>query len=79
MHSGESDGRSASKTSLSIEPTSFKILFSNFKQSINTYVLDQWQTSWSNSIGNRLLEIKPTIGEHQSVVRNIRKEEVVLA
>ena len=25
------------------------------------------------------LEIKPTIGEHQSVVRNIRKEEVVLA
>ena len=24
-------------------------------------------------------EIKPTIGEHQSVVRNIRKEEVVLA
>ena len=30
-------------------------------------------------IGNKLLEIKPTIGEHQSVVRNIRKEEVVLA
>ena len=29
--------------------------------------------------GNKLLEIKPTIGEHQSVGRNIRKEEVVLA
>ena len=41
--------------------------------------MDQWQTSWNNSIGNILLEIKPTIGEHQSVVRNIRKEEVVLA
>ena len=41
--------------------------------------MDQWQTSRNNSIGNKLLEIKPTFGEHQSVVRNIRKEEVVLA
>ena len=46
---------------------------------INKYILDQWQTSWNNSIGNKLREIKPTIGEHQSVVRNLRKEEVVLA
>ena len=67
------------KTSLSLEPTSFKIPFSNFKPSINKYILDQWQTSWNNSIGNKLLEIKPIIGEHQPVVRNIRKEEVVLA
>ena len=67
------------KKSLSLEPTSFKISFSNFKPSINKYILDQWQTSWNNSYGNKLLEIKPTIGEHQSVVRNIRKEEVVLA
>ena len=67
------------KTSLSLEPTSFKISFFNFKPSINKYIFDQWQTSWKNSIGNNLLEIKPTIGEHQSVVRNIRKEEVVLA
>ena len=29
--------------------------------------------------GNKLLDIKPTIGEYQSVVRNIRREEVVLA
>ena len=41
--------------------------------------MDQWQTSWNNIIENKLLEIKPTIGEHQSVVRNIRKEEVVSA
>ena len=67
------------KISLLLEPTSFKFPFSNFKPSINKYILDQWQTSWNNSIGNKLLEIKPTIGEHQSVVRNIRKEEVVLA
>ena len=67
------------KTSLSLEPNSLKNPFSNFKPSINNYVLDQWQTSWNNSIGNKLLEIKPTIDEHQSVARNIRKEEVVLA
>ena len=54
------------------------IPFSNFKPSINKYILDEWQTSWNNSIGNKLLEIKPTIGEYQSVGRNIRKE-VILA
>ena len=47
--------------------------------SINKYILEEWQTSWSNSIGNKLLDIKPTIGEYQSVVRNVRREEVVLA
>ena len=67
------------KTSLSLEPTSFKIPFSNFKPSINKYILEEWQTSWNNSNGNKLLDIKPTIGEYQSVVRNIRREEVVLA
>ena len=68
------------KTSLSLlEPTSFKIPFSNFKPSINKYILEEWQTSRNNSIGNKPLDIKPTIGENQSVVRNIRKEEVVLA
>ena len=40
--------------------------------------MEEWQTSWNNSIGNKLLEIKPNIGEYHSVVRNIRKE-VVLA
>ena len=56
------------KTSLPLEPTSFKIPFSNFKPSINKYILEEWQTSWNNSIGNKPLDIKPTIGEHQSVV-----------
>ena len=67
------------KTSLSLEPTSFKIPFSNFKPSINKYILEEWQTSWNNSIGNKLLDIKPTIGEYQSIDRNIRKEKVILA
>ena len=67
------------KILLSLDPNSFKISFSNFKSSINKYILDQWQISWNNCIGNILLDIKPTIGEHQSVVQNIRKEEVVFA
>ena len=67
------------KTSLSLEPTSFKIQFSNFKPSINKYILEEWQTSWNNSIGYKLLDTKLTIDEYQSVVRNIRREEVVLA
>ena len=41
--------------------------------------MEEWQTSLNSSIGNKLLDIKPTIGEYQSVVRNIRREEVVLA
>ena len=33
------------KTSLSLEQTSFKIPFSNFKPSIKKYILEEWQTS----------------------------------
>ena len=66
------------KTPLSLEPTSFKISCSNFKPSINKYILEEWQTSWNNSIGNKLIDIKPTIGEYQSVVRNIRKKKLFL-
>ena len=55
---------------------SFKIPFSNFKPSINKYILEEWLTSWNNGIRNKLLDIKPTIGEYQSVVRNIRKEVI---
>ena len=49
------------KTSLLLEPTSFKIPFSNFKPSINKNTLEEWQTSWNNSIGNKLLDIKPAL------------------
>ena len=63
------------KASLSLEPTSFKIPFSNFKPSINKLILEEW----NKSIGSKLLDIIPTIGEYQSVVRNIRREEAVLA
>ena len=41
--------------------------------------MEEWQTLWNNSIGNKLLDIKPNISEYQSVIGNITKEEVVLA
>ena len=40
--------------------------------------MEEWQTSWNNTIENKLLDIKPIIREHQSVLKNIRKV-VVLA
>ena len=46
------------KISLSLEPTSFKIPFSNFRPSINKYILEEWQTSWNNIIWKKLLDIK---------------------
>ena len=44
------------KASLALDQTYFEIPFSNFKPSINKYILDQWQTSWNNSICNKLLD-----------------------
>ena len=35
------------KTSLSLKLSSFKIPFSNFKPSINKYILEEWLTSCS--------------------------------
>ena len=34
--------------------------------------MEEWQTSWNNSIGNKLLDIKPAIGEYQSVLARLR-------
>ena len=40
--------------------------------------MEEWQIPWNNSIGNKLLDIKPTIGKHKSVIRNIRKECILV-
>ena len=67
------------KESLNLYHTDFPIPFSNFKPFINRCIFNSRQTSWNNSVGNKLYDIKPNIGSSQSVVRNIRLEEVVLA
>ena len=63
------------KDSLNLHPTNFSIP----KSFINRYILNKWQILWNNSVGNKLFEIKPVIGQSQPVVRNVRQEEVVLA
>ena len=65
--------------SLNLHPTNFSIPYANFKSFINRYILNKWQILWNNSVGNKLFEIKPVIGQSQPVVRNVRQEEVVLA
>ena len=67
------------KESLHLHPTNFPLQFSNFKPFINRYILNNWQTSWRNSVGNELYDIKSIIRSSQTVVRNIRLEKVALA
>ena len=67
------------KDSLNLHPTDFSIPYTNFKSFINRYILNKWQILWNNSVGNKLFEIKPVIGQSQPVVRNVRQDEVVLA
>ena len=66
------------KDSLNLHPTKFSIPYANFKSFINKYILDKWQILWNNSVGNKLFEIKPVLGQSHPVVRNVRQEEVVL-
>ena len=65
------------KDSLNLHPINFTLPFSNFKPFINRYIVNKWQLLWNNSVGNKLFEIKPVIGQSQPVVRNVRQEEVV--
>ena len=43
------------------------------------YIVNKWQILWTNSVSNKLFEIKPVIGQSQPIVRNVRQEEVMLA
>ena len=67
------------KDSLHLHPINFPLPYTNFKSFINRYILNKWQILWNNSVGYKLFEIKPVIGQSQPVVRNVRQEEVVLA
>ena len=63
------------KTSLSLEPTSFYIPFSNFKPSINKYILEELQNSWNNSIGNTLLDINQLLVNINQLFETIEKKK----
>ena len=53
----------------------FKIPYTDFKMKINKYILQQRQR-WSNKENNRLLEIKPTLGELKQSFKKIEKRKL---
>ena len=57
---------------MNLHPTNFSITYANFKSFINGHILNKWQILWNNSVGNKLFEIKPVIGQSQPAVRNAR-------
>ena len=56
----------------------FKILYTDFKMKINKYILHQRQQRWNNNENNKLLEIKPTVGEWKQSLNKKQKEEITL-
>ena len=61
------------KESLKLNMSTFEVPFNNFKPFINTYILSEWQKSWDTATFN-----KPVTRNNPSVVRNIRREDVVI-
>ena len=60
---------------LAFDLTHFMIPFFSILSNVtNKYSLYKWQIWWIDSIENKLLEIKTTIGEYQLVARNVRKK-----
>ena len=66
------------KESLKLNMSTFEVPFNNFKTFINTYILSEWQKAWDTATFNKLHAIKPVIRNNPSVVRNIRREDVVI-
>ena len=55
------------------------ILIFDLKSHINFFISSKWQERWSSCRDNKLLQIKPTLGEWPLGCRISRKEEVVLS
>ena len=51
----------------------------SLKCQINHFISNKWQERWSSCPDNKLLKIKPTLGEWPPGFRNSRMEEVVLS
>ena len=76
---GNEEADRAAKMALSLEPSVFKLPFTDFKHSIKKYLLQQWQVSWDDATSNKLHAIKPSLGEWTPSYRAVRREEVVIA
>ena len=69
----------AAKEALSLDITNSLVPYTDLKPSINSFILGKWQERWSSCHENKLLKIKPTLGEWTPAFRNSRREEVILS
>jgi len=63
----------AAKVALSLNVGNHKIPYSDYKQSINSYVNGVWQANWTALRNNKLQSVKPIIGETK--LRNITRRD----
>ena len=79
--SGNEEADKAAKDALSLDILPFKVPFEDFKPLINNFVQNVWQKSWSDSSNqnNKLVNIKPSLGEWLPGLRTNRREEIILA
>ena len=83
-HVGISRNEEADKAAtdaLSLEILPFRVPFNDFKPLINNFIQNVWQQSWSDPANqnNKLLTIKPGLGEWLPGLRTNRREEIILA
>ena len=55
----------------------FKIPHTDFEIKINKYILQQRQQHWNNKENNKLLEIKPTLGEWKQSLKKKKGNYIV--
>ena len=75
--SGHEGADKAARDALSL----FKVPFNDFKPFINNFIQNVWQQSWSDPANqnNKLVKIKPGLGEWLPGLRTNRREEIILA
>ena len=71
----------AAKESFDQDITVSQVPYTDLKSHINFFISNKWQECWSSCRDNKLLQIKPTLGEWPPGcrTRRSRKEEVVLS
>ena len=75
---GNEDADKSAKSASTLVEADVCIPHTDFKPYINKYILTKWQTSWDNTILNKLHEIKPNVGGTISICRDDRREDVAL-
>ena len=69
----------AAKRSLDQDITVSQVPYTDLKSHINHFISSKWQERWSSCRDNKLLKIKPILGEWPPGFKKSRNEEVVLS